>query len=96
MRDARCVSLIPRTTLHSDSEQYCIVYIQHTYLVACMSVCCDTAHVQQSMAYALSGPTHVQLGNTHVQYGQYGHIQLTIVGIGEGARRRGVEGRREF
>jgi hypothetical protein len=66
-------------------RKYCIVYIQHTYsyLVACMYVCCDTAHVQQSMAYALSGPTHVQHGNTHVEHGtthvQYGHVHVHTI-----------------
>jgi hypothetical protein len=28
---SRCMSLLPRTTLHSDSEQYCTVEVKDTF-----------------------------------------------------------------
>jgi hypothetical protein len=30
MRETRCMSLLPRTTLYSDSEQYALVSLKHT------------------------------------------------------------------
>ncbi len=44
MRASRCVSLLPRTTLHSDSEQYPL-FTLHTYTTRLYTLCLVQIHV---------------------------------------------------